>query len=103
MRLKHLRPRTYSIDPPDGSSLVIEGGAVFEVDDELGASLLQQPDNYAPADKVDTTVMTVDDVTGWVGGAPERAREALDAERARPTKDRRKTLIDQLTALAEED
>lgn len=51
MKLRNKRPDAYVITPVDQPDIHVDGGAEFEVDDELGKNLLKQEDNYELADK----------------------------------------------------
>lgn len=49
MRVKNVSGVAREIVTPDDRSINVEDGEVFEVDDDLGKSLLEQPDNWGPA------------------------------------------------------
>ena len=93
----------HAVDLPDGR-LLPPGAVAQEVeaaDPDLQAKvstgLLLMIDSFDAADR------KVDDVLEWVGDDPERAGEALAAERARPEREQRSTLIDKLAELVEGD
>lgn len=49
MRIQNVSGRDREIVTPDDRSINVTAGETFDVDDELGKSLLEQPDNWAPA------------------------------------------------------
>jgi len=51
VKLRNLRPDAFDIFPVDKPDIHVEAGGEFEVDDELGASLLEQEGNYERVDK----------------------------------------------------
>lgn len=52
-------------------------------------------------DDLDVPSAKVDDILSWVGDDPERAAAALAAERTRPERDQRSTLVDKLAELVD--
>jgi hypothetical protein len=51
MQLRHLRSGAFVITPVGHPDIEVDGNHTFEVDDPtLARSLLEQPDNYGPAD-----------------------------------------------------
>lgn len=50
MQLRSKRSAAFLITPVDGPDIEVDGGAVFDVPDDLGKNLLEQEDNYELAD-----------------------------------------------------
>lgn len=53
MRVKNVSGRARELDDVDGRPLVAEVDEEIEVSDALGASLLEQPRNWAPVEEPD--------------------------------------------------
>lgn len=51
MKVQHMRTEAYVIPLPGGGEIVADANAVVDVPDDLGARLLEQPDNWQPASK----------------------------------------------------
>lgn len=98
MKVRNLRNTAVVIAPPGSNPIEVGAGATVEVDDDLGKSLLDQSDRWAPAGKVDTST-SIDAVLAQVGDDRNRARTALEAEQASDKP--RSTLVDALTKIIE--
>lgn len=48
MKVRNARPWAVSVAPPNAEPFEVEAGAIVEVDDRLGKSLLQQEENWSP-------------------------------------------------------
>lgn len=103
-------------DATTGKSAYYYQGAVLpdgldkdRVADVVGLGLVEQaevvdhpaPESSAgePSEPGAVPDGTIDEVLAWVGDNPERARRALEAEQAAG---KRKTLVDQLSKIAEQ-
>lgn len=94
MQIRNLRP--VEVEIVDGP--LVDAGGTVEVDDDLAARLLDQPDNWA---RVDSGDPTVDEVLADVADDPDRARQALAVESQRDKP--RKTLVSRLEEIAATD
>lgn len=97
MKVMNKRAVPVTIAPPGKQPIVVEPGATAEVDDELGQSLLEQPDRWTSYG-VDTE-SSVSAVLAQVGNDKTKAQKALDDEQAGDKP--RKTLVDALTKIIE--
>lgn len=97
MKVMNKRAVPVTIAPPGAKPLIVEAGATVEVDDDLGQSLLAQPDRWT-AYGVDTD-SSVGAVLAQVGDDRTKARKALEDEQAADKP--RKTLVDALTKIIE--
>ena len=96
IRNKTERPR--SIEAVGHEPILVEAGESAEVDETLGASLLDQPDVWGPAGPTNVDV-SIPAVLAQVGDDKDRARTALEKEQA--TDKPRKSLVDSLTKIIE--
>ena len=99
MKVRNKRATAVMVDPKNGHApFLVEAGDTAEVSDKVGRSLLEQPDRWGPAGptKVDASV---DSVLAQVGGDKNRARTALEKERASDKP--RSTLVDALSKIIE--
>lgn len=87
---------------PDGRRLVA-GRTVSHVDVTDPAVQALVADGHIALERTQVPDGKVDDIIKWVGDDPRRAGEALAAERARPERDQRSTLIDRLEGLVAPD
>jgi len=87
-----------TIAPVGREPIFVEAGASVEVDDDLGMSLLEQSDKWAPAGPTNVE-MSIPGVLAQVGDSKDRARTALEKEQA--TDKPRATLIAALTKIIE--
>lgn len=72
MQLHHNRPGAFLITPVDGPNIEVDGETNFEVDDpDLARRLLEQDDNYSPADEESRALL--DDIA-----AGRQAREHVE-------------------------
>ena len=96
MRVRNKSGRSRLIAAAGRPTIEVEDGESVEVDDDLGRSLLQQTDRWAPAGptNIDTSIPGV---LAQVGDDKGRARTALEAEQA--TDKPRKSLVDALTRI----
>ena len=98
MRVRNKSGRSRTISPAGGRPVHVDDGESVEVDDELGRSLLEQSDRWAPAGPTDINT-SIPGVLAQVGDNKDRARTALDAEQA--SEKPRKSLVDALTKIIE--
>lgn len=97
MKVMNRRSVPVTLAPAGSKPIVVEAGATVEVDDDLGASLLEQPDRWTSYG-VDTST-SKDVVLAQVGNDKDKARKALDEELAADKP--RITLVDALTKIIE--
>lgn len=100
MKVKNVSGERLGVVPAnDGPHFIADMDEIVEVRDSVGARLLEQPRNWAPAGGVPDEA-TVGEIKAWVGDSAGRARRALDDERSRGDK-ARSSLIDALTKITE--
>lgn len=102
MRVRNKSGRSRIIAPAGRPSIEVPDGESVEVPDDIGRSLLEQTDRWAPAGPTDVDT-SIPGVLAQVGDNRDRARTALEAEQASDKP--RKGLIEALTKIidAQED
>lgn len=95
MKVKNRRDEDVIVVIPGRDPIEAEALGIIDVPDDIGRSLLDQPDNWS-AYGVDTQT-SVDTVLAQVAGDRAKARRALDDEQSADKP--RKTLVDALTKI----
>lgn len=98
MKIRNVSGDDREVVPADGTTpFTVGAGHTADVDDALGANMLDQSDVWRAADTTSVPDGTAKEVLAWVGDSQARADAALAAEQEREKP--RSTLVDSLAEI----